>query len=126
MPFQLRQWPGTRRSTPNSAKAATVGSMRGSNTAPVRWKPPTKPTMRSRPVRRRALWSTLTAPAEQPDTTSRPLPATSTIRFWSSRISGSGSQPSPARALWIGKPTSNSVTSGDLARDQHLAVEQQV
>ena len=36
VPFQPVQWPGTRRSTPNSAKAATVGSMRGSNTAPVR------------------------------------------------------------------------------------------
>jgi hypothetical protein len=113
VPFQPVPWPGTSRSTPKSAKAATVGSMRGSKTAPVRWKPPTKPTMRSRPVRRRALWSTLTAPAwEQPDTTTRPLPATSTTRFWSSRISGSLSQPSPARVLWVGKPTSNSVTLG--------------
>ena len=90
-----------------------VGSMIGSKTAPVRWKPPTKPASWSRPVRRRALPRTLTAPAcEQADTTTSPLPATSTIRFWSSRISGSGSQPSPARALWMGKPTSNSVTRG--------------
>ena len=41
--FQPVQWPGTTRSTPKSAKAAIDGSMIGSNTAPVRWKPPTKP-----------------------------------------------------------------------------------
>src|SRR4030095_14500705 len=83
----------------------------------------------------------------QPDTTTRPLPATSTITFWSSRISGSGSQPPPARARWMGEPSSKPLTLGpppaagprevegeaeleladprNLARDQHPAVEQQ-
>src|SRR5829696_2567520 len=59
-PVQCR---GTNRPNPSSAKAATGGAMMGSKMAPVRWKPPTKPAIWSRPVRRLALRRTFTAPA---------------------------------------------------------------
>src|SRR3984893_16334311 len=68
----------------------------------------------------------LTTPAwPQPVITSSPLSLTSTISAWSSRTSGSASQPPPPPRLLRGKARFVASGAGNLAGHQHRAVEQE-
>jgi len=81
--------------------------MSGSNSGPLRWKPPSTAYSGWPPVSQRAYRQMLTTPAwPQPVSTTSPLSRTLMMIAWSSSTSGSGCQRPFSQACCGGKPGS--------------------